>query len=87
MRLNAERNRESRGQIYLTKHNTQYCCCLGIVDSSGLRFYHTKQLRKYDAGVMTVGAMVEDYMVIPPRQESWEATGVCLKECTQEVKI
>ncbi|XP_020615016.1 DBH-like monooxygenase protein 1 isoform X2 [Orbicella faveolata] len=56
----------------------------GITDSSGLRFYHTKQLRKYDAGVLTVGAMVLDFMIIPPRQKSWETTGVCSKECTQE---
>ncbi|KAL9960044.1 hypothetical protein ACROYT_G033439 [Oculina patagonica] len=56
----------------------------GITDSSGLRFYHTKQLRKYDAGVITVGSMVVDFMLIPPRQKSWESTGVCTKECTQE---
>lgn len=56
----------------------------GITDSSGLRFYHTKQLRKYDAGVMTVGAMILEFMMIPPRQKSWETTGICTKECTQE---
>jgi len=55
-----------------------------ITDSSGLRFYHTKQLRKYDAGVLTVGAMVLDFMIIPPRQRSWKSTGVCSKECTRE---
>lgn len=65
----------------------QRFCRLGVTDSSGLRFYHTKQLRKYDAGVLTTGAMVVDFMLIPPRQTSWETTGVCTEECTQEVSV
>lgn len=37
--------------------------------------------------MLTVGSMVVDFMLIPPRQTSWETTGVCTKECTQEVAV
>ena len=56
-----------------------------MIDSSGLRFHYTKQLRKYDAGVLHVGASVSGSMVIPPRQTDWEINGFCSAECTREV--
>ena len=59
---------------------------LGMIDSSGLRFHYTKQLRKYDAGTLTVGAFVSrTAMVIPPRQTDWEINGFCSAECTRVV--
>ena len=58
---------------------------LGMIDSSGLRFYYTKQLRKYDAGVLQVGAFVDDTLMIPPKETNWEINGFCNEECTREV--
>ncbi|XP_078372318.1 DBH-like monooxygenase protein 1 homolog isoform X1 [Oculina patagonica] len=57
----------------------------GRKDSSGLRFFYTPNLRKYDAGVLTVGESSLPYMVIPPKQESWITYGFCPKECSQEM--
>lgn len=56
----------------------------GMIDSSGLRFYYTKQLRKYDAGVFQIGAAVSSSMTIPPGQEDWETSGFCSADCTKE---
>ena len=56
-----------------------------MIDSSGLRFHYTKQLRKYESGVLMVGANVNWAMVIPPRQKDWEIKGFCSPDCTQKV--
>ena len=57
----------------------------GILDSSGLRFHYTSQLREYQAGILTVGWLVSGNMIIPPHQESWETQGYCVEDCTKEV--
>lgn len=59
---------------------------LGIIDSSGIRFYYTPNLRKYDAGVLTVGSATTSWLMIPPQQKSWHTTGFCSKYCTEKVK-
>ena len=56
-----------------------------MIDSSGLRFHYTKQLRKYESGILMVGANVNWAMVIPPRQKDWEINGFCSPDCTQKV--
>lgn len=56
----------------------------GILDSSGLRFHYTSQLREYQAGILTVGWLVSERMIIPPHQESWETQGYCVEDCTKE---
>ena len=56
-----------------------------MIDSSGLRFYYTKRLRKYDAGVLVVGAFVDDRLTIPPKETNWEINGFCSEDCTREV--
>ncbi|XP_068702591.1 DBH-like monooxygenase protein 1 [Montipora foliosa] len=56
----------------------------GMIDSSGLRLYYTKRLRKYDAGMLYVGAAVDRSMMIPPKEKSWEFNGFCSEECTKE---
>jgi len=56
----------------------------GLIDSSGMRIYHTKQLRKYDAGVLLVGAGVDYTMLIPPRQRDWQTNGFCTKDCSMK---
>ncbi|CAD6205683.1 GSCOCG00009965001-RA-CDS [Cotesia congregata] len=52
------------------------------VDSSGIEFYFTKTLRKYDAGVIELGLEYTDKMAIPPHQELFELSGHCVTECT-----
>ncbi|XP_057321265.1 tyramine beta-hydroxylase [Microplitis mediator] len=54
----------------------------GTVDSSGIEFYLTKTLRKYDAGVIELGLEYTDKMAIPPHQELFELSGHCVTECT-----
>ncbi|CAH3032072.1 unnamed protein product [Pocillopora meandrina] len=56
----------------------------GILDSSGLRFHYTSQVREYQAGILTVGWLVSKNMIIPPHQESWETQGYCVEDCTKE---
>jgi len=56
-----------------------------IVDSSGLRFWHTGQLRQYDAGVFTVGATVgSEYYGIPPGLESYTVNNWCPGQCSAQ---
>lgn len=58
---------------------------LGMIDSSGLRFHYTKQLRKYEAGVLFIGTDVSRSLLIPPGQMDWKTTGFCSADCTKEV--
>ncbi|XP_043470851.1 tyramine beta-hydroxylase [Leptopilina heterotoma] len=52
------------------------------IDSSGIQFFLTKTLRKYDAGVMELGLEYTDKMAIPPQQEAFPLSGHCIMECT-----
>ncbi|XP_068719204.1 DBH-like monooxygenase protein 1 [Montipora capricornis] len=56
----------------------------GIIDSSGFRFYYTKQLRKYDAGLLVVGASADNALMIPPKETNWEINGYCNSNCTRQ---
>ena len=58
-----------------------------MLDSSGLRFYYTRQKRKYDAAMLQVGKMVTPNLVIPERQQKWEAVGYCSQDCTQRLNF
>ena len=55
----------------------------GRKDNSGLRFYYTSNIRKYDAGVLGIGEASLPYFVIPPKQKTWMTVGYCPKECSQ----
>ncbi|OXA62477.1 Tyramine beta-hydroxylase [Folsomia candida] len=52
------------------------------IDSSGMEFWVTEKLRKYDAGVIELGLEYTDKMAIPPSQEGFLLTGICNEECT-----
>ncbi|CAL4133676.1 unnamed protein product, partial [Meganyctiphanes norvegica] len=54
----------------------------GVVDSSGIRVYHTDNLREHDAGLLTLGHNVLPQHIIPPGQE-FTTVGHCSAECTQ----
>ena len=48
----------------------------------GVKFHMTLKLRKYDAGIMELGLIYNNWMAIPPRMSSFTLTGVCVSECT-----
>ena len=60
---------------------------VGIVDQSGMRFFVTKNLRPYDAGIMELGLVYTDKMAIPPNMDSFSLSGYCLPECTAVVRL
>ncbi|XP_052441666.1 DBH-like monooxygenase protein 2 homolog [Carassius gibelio] len=49
----------------------------GRVDNSGLRFYHTSELRQHDAGVLGTGLVVAPGYAIPPKAKSFLTYGLC----------
>ncbi|CAL4059444.1 unnamed protein product, partial [Meganyctiphanes norvegica] len=55
----------------------------GVVDSSGLRIFHTDQLREHDAAVMTMGHSVVPAHIIPPGRK-WTTVGHCTADCTEK---
>lgn len=54
----------------------------GLVDSSGLRFHYSAELRPFDAGVLEVGLEYTDKNSIPPNMLTPMA-GHCVSECTR----
>lgn len=54
-------------------------------DSSGIRLYYTKKLRKYDGAIMLIGYRHSPFLLIPPRQDNFVIHGVCGSECTSRV--
>jgi len=60
---------------------------VGIHDSSGIRFFYSNQIRKYDVGVLEIGVIYSSNMVIPPNQNTFSWPGVCPAKCTQEVSL
>ena len=66
---------------------TNLTICLGVKDSSGLRFTYTNQLRKYDAGIIQSGHIVNGVLhLIPPNDESFLSHGECSSQCLRQVK-
>jgi len=65
-------------------HYDNYESKAGIIDSSGLRFHYTSQLRKYRAAMLSIGLSVPGSLVIPPNQDNWITEGYCAEECTAE---
>ncbi|KAI4454263.1 dopamine beta hydroxylase related [Holotrichia oblita] len=57
----------------------------GIIDSSGIRFYVSQNLRPMDAGIIELGLEYTDKMAIPPGQSSFLLSGFCVSECTAVV--
>lgn len=62
-------------------------CKSGFVDSSGLTFYVSSQLKEMDAGVIELGLEYTDKMAIPPGLDSFPLIGYCVSECTAVVRL
>uniref|UniRef100_A0AAY4CW32 DOMON domain-containing protein n=1 Tax=Denticeps clupeoides TaxID=299321 RepID=A0AAY4CW32_9TELE len=56
----------------------------GILDSSGLRFFYSSDLRRYDAGIIETGVWVSLYHMLPPGMQEYISEGHCTQECLQE---
>ncbi|KAL3315669.1 hypothetical protein Ciccas_005697 [Cichlidogyrus casuarinus] len=55
----------------------------GVIDSSGIRFYATENLREHDAAVMELGLNYSPGNSIPPGQAYFANTGYCDGSCTK----
>ncbi|KAG9263268.1 dopamine beta-hydroxylase [Astyanax mexicanus] len=55
----------------------------GRQDSSGIRLWYTRSLRRFDAGIMELGLVYTPVMAIPPRQSSFPLNGYCIPACTR----
>eukprot|EP00479_Gromia_sphaerica_P009695 TRINITY_DN417_c0_g1_i3.p1 TRINITY_DN417_c0_g1~~TRINITY_DN417_c0_g1_i3.p1 ORF type:complete len:530 (-),score=130.38 TRINITY_DN417_c0_g1_i3:126-1715(-) len=55
-----------------------------IVDSSGMRFWLTEQLRPIDSGLIMAGQVVES-ISIPPGEVAFDTVGYCSSACTQDL--
>ncbi|KAJ6646317.1 MOXD1 like 2 [Pseudolycoriella hygida] len=53
-------------------------------DNSGLRLYYTNNLRKHDAGVLSIGMDPNWRHIIPPFQEKVVSEGHCIEDCTRK---
>ncbi|XP_007945583.1 DBH-like monooxygenase protein 1 [Orycteropus afer afer] len=58
----------------------------GLVDNSGLRLFHTTDIRKYDAGVIEAGLWVSLFHTIPPGMPEFRSEGHCTLECLEEIQ-
>ncbi|XP_031312202.1 DBH-like monooxygenase protein 1 isoform X2 [Camelus dromedarius] len=56
----------------------------GLIDNSGLRLFHTTDIRKYDAGVIEAGLWVSLFHTIPPGLPEFRSEGHCTLECLEE---
>ena len=69
-------------------HYSLYNCnrFAGLMDSSGFRFYYTKQVRKYDTGTMALGhGLFWPRMFIPPKAKGFQIHSYCGSSCTKQV--
>ncbi|EFA04095.2 MOXD1 homolog 2 [Tribolium castaneum] len=57
---------------------------LGSLDGSGLRLYYTPELRRHDAGVISIGMDPNWRHIIPPGQQRVVSSGHCVSECTKQ---
>lgn len=53
-------------------------------DSSGLRLYYTSELRRYDAGLLSIGMDPNWRHIIPPGQQNVVSSGHCVSDCTRQ---
>lgn len=57
---------------------------LGSLDGSGLRLYYTPELRRHDAGVISIGMDPNWRHIIPPGQQRVVSSGHCVSDCTKQ---
>ncbi|KAK3593667.1 hypothetical protein CHS0354_013563 [Potamilus streckersoni] len=55
----------------------------GIIDSSGLRLTYTRQLRRFDAGILHTGYYISNRQIIPPGEPSFVTKIHCSRRCLE----
>ena len=59
----------------------------GRVDSSGVRFYFSKNLRKNELGVVVINSFQRPLSsVLPPQSDNLTLTSICYPECTDVIR-
>lgn len=56
----------------------------GSIDGSGLRLFYTPELRRHDAGVISIGMDPNWRHIIPPGQQKVISSGHCVADCTRQ---
>jgi hypothetical protein len=56
----------------------------GRRDSSGLRLWHTGNLRQFDAGTFILGSRPDYKVLIPPRQKEYKVVTHCHPKCFED---
>ncbi|VEN48374.1 unnamed protein product, partial [Callosobruchus maculatus] len=54
------------------------------IPGAGLRLYYTHELRRHDAGVISIGMDPNWRHIIPPGQQTVVSSGHCVSECTRQ---
>nr|CAI5864751.1 unnamed protein product [Callosobruchus analis] len=54
------------------------------IPGAGLRLYYTQELRRHDAGVISIGMDPNWRHIIPPGQQTVVSSGHCVSECTRQ---
>ena len=55
------------------------------MDASGIEFFYVSQPRKHDAGIITVGNVVNPLMIVPPFAQQYNIVSKCPARCTSQV--
>ena len=55
---------------------------IGVVDSSGMEFFYSSQPPLHEAGILAMGHLVTNFMIIPPGIKRFGIIGRCGGECT-----
>lgn len=83
--MNGPLQRTVKTPLKVSQFSLSFAVATGLIDSSGLRFFHTTDIRKYDAGVIEAGLWVSLFHTIPPGMPEFRSEGHCTLECLEEV--
>ncbi|XP_060519167.1 MOXD1 homolog 2-like, partial [Cylas formicarius] len=77
---------DSSSRYYLleTHYTSTPDATMGAIDGSGLRLFYTPQLRRHDAGVISMGMDPNWRHIIPPGQNKVVSSGHCIPDCTRQ---
>ncbi|KAJ8977652.1 hypothetical protein NQ317_006425, partial [Molorchus minor] len=74
----------SRFYLMETHYTTPLDGSHSSLDGSGLRLYYTPELRRHDAGVISIGMDPNWRHIIPPGQQRVISSGHCVSDCTRQ---
>ncbi|XP_023029153.2 DBH like monooxygenase olf413 [Leptinotarsa decemlineata] len=74
----------SRFYLMETHYTSPLDGSISTLDGSGLRLYYTPELRRHDAGVISIGMDPNWRHIIPPGQDRVVSSGHCVSACTSQ---